>query len=175
MFQIKKQAVIGIESSGPNDIKSMIVSALKSLISASLLITLGRYQIKPKSNAIFPPSIPSDLCHSLSSICDLVVYLLTTPLIFLEDPPLIGPWTMQTNHSPYTTSIKQCSEPNYTSQSSRSVMWKTMHRGNLAVKRVRNHWEAYMCASRFSSWKWDHRSGSCSCGSRQKRRRRRHL
>ncbi|TNN32364.1 hypothetical protein EYF80_057476 [Liparis tanakae] len=31
-----------------------------------------------------------------------------------------------------------------TSHSSRSVMWNTMHRGNLAVKSVRNHWEAYI-------------------------------
>lgn len=53
--------------------------------------------------------------------------------------------------------------PDRTSHSSRSVMWKTIHKGNLAVKRVRNHWEAYMCASKFSAWKCDQRSGSCSC------------
>lgn len=66
-----------------------------------------------------------------------------------------------------TPSQEQCRESNCTSQSNRSVMWKTMHKGNLAVKRVRNHWEAYMCASRFSSWKWAQRSGSRSCWSRQ--------
>jgi len=32
----------------------------------------------------------------------------------------------------------------FTSQSSKSMMWKTMHSGNLAVKRVRNHWDAYI-------------------------------
>lgn len=53
--------------------------------------------------------------------------------------------------------------PNITSHSSRSVMWKTIHKGNLAVKRVRNHWEAYMCASKFNAWKCDQRSDSCSC------------
>lgn len=52
---------------------------------------------------------------------------------------------------------------NITSHSSRSVMWKTIHKGNLAVKRVRNHWEAYMCASKFNAWKCDQRSESCSC------------
>lgn len=70
-----------------------------------------------------------------------------------------------------TLSKKQYFESNCTSQSSRSVMWKTMHKGNLAVKRVRNHWEAYMCASKFSSWKCDQRSGSCSCKSRSKNRK----
>lgn len=32
----------------------------------------------------------------------------------------------------------------FTSQSSKSMMWKTMQSGNLAVKRVRNHWDAYI-------------------------------
>ena len=55
-----------------------------------------------------------------------------------------------------------------TSQSSKSMMWKTMQSGNLAVKRVRNHWDAYIWASRFRSEKWLCRSGNCSWKSKWK-------
>ena len=50
-----------------------------------------------------------------------------------------------------------------TSPRNKSRMWKTMKRGNLAVKRVRNHWEANMCVSRPWSRKCSYNSGSMSC------------
>lgn len=56
----------------------------------------------------------------------------------------------------------------FTSQSSKSMMWKTMQSGNLAVKRVRNHWDAYMWASKLRSEKWLCKSGNCSCNKGKK-------
>lgn len=50
-----------------------------------------------------------------------------------------------------------------TSLRKRSMIWKTMERGNLAVKRVRNHWEANMCASTLMALKCWLRSGTESC------------
>lgn len=115
-----------------------------------------------------PPYIPvTPSAPFLPSMTYFFPHLFTTLLIFRKG--------LLTGRCTLSKKIKQYFESNCTSQSSRSVMWKTMHRGNLAVKRVRNHWEAYMCASKFSSWKCDQRSGSCSCQSRSKNMRRKNL